>query len=612
MTRVRFTSSLLSFNARRLFAYIICFKLLSFGLFFPGLVLLFTSILRWSGYKYLTAENLGRFLRHPVALAGLILLLLILVIYFIVEYSSVILIIHASYHHKKISMFRTFFVSLIHVFDICRSRKKVMFLAIMLLQMPFFMISLLPGLYNSIPSARKLVKSIRSRHLIIPLVLVLLIILIRWFFAFHCYMIEGTDFRNSIRRSSCLIKGRRIIYAVIFMLSQVLAYAIYIAYLAIMISLLMLATHYFPGIGQYSSQPTPAILTAITTSFFLLASFGMPLSYICINILYYHRRLALGEEIEPLVIPREEKEAEAIVKPRGQVYKTFELSLMLAALILCIYHIKNIYDGTYNPDIEYFHVTEVTAHRGSSSMYPENTMAAFEGAAARGADWIELDIHQSKDGVLFVMHDTSFKRTTGKKKNAWQLTWPEIQELDAGKHFSKEYAGERIPSLEEVIAFAIENDLHLNIEIKPSKQENGLENNLVNLLHQMDYADQCVVTSQKYDSIMKVKELDESIRTVYVMGFAYGSITSLKYADDFSIRYIYVTEDLVRRIHNAGGRVYAWTLNNDYSINRMLHLQVDNIITDDVVLAQQCIKEYQTSDIIYQYIAWFNTSIINR
>ena len=604
--------SLLSFNLRRLFAYVICFKLLSFGILFPGLILLITSIFKWSGYKYLTAENLGRFLRNPIAAAGLFLVLLILVIYFIVDYSGVVLIIHASYHHQKISMFRAFFMSLLKVSEICRSRKKILFLVIMMLQIPFFIISLLPGLYNSIPSARKLVSRIYSRHLVIPLVLILLLILIRWFFAFHCFMAEGTDFRESIRRSAYLIKGRKVLYAFIFLLSQLLAYLIYIAFLAVAITSLMLADRYFPSISQYSSQPTPAILTLITTSLFLLASFGMPLSYVCISVLYYHRRFSLEEEIEPLVVPRQEREAEAIVKPRSQLYKTFEISLMIFALVLCIIHIKNIHDGTYNPDIEYFHITEVTAHRGSSSMYPENTMSAFRGAAARGADWIELDIHQSKDGVLFVMHDTSFKRTTGKKKNAWQLTWEEIQELDAGKYFSKEYKGEKIPSLEEVIAFALENNLHLNIEIKPGKNEKGLEENLVNLLHEMNYADKCVVTSQKYESITKVKKLDESIRTVYVMGFAYGSVTSLKYADDFSIRYIYVTDDLVRRIHNAGGRIYAWTLNNDYSINRMLHLQVDNIITDDVVLAQQCIREYQTTDIIYQYIAWFNTSIIKR
>lgn len=69
--------------------------------------------------------------------------------------------------------------------------------------------------------------------------------------------------------------------------------------------------------------------------------------------------------------------------------------------------------GRINPEIEYVRTMQVTAHRGASVFYPENTMVAFEGARDMGAEWIELDVQQSRDGQIIVIHDTNFKRTTG-------------------------------------------------------------------------------------------------------------------------------------------------------------------------------------------------------
>lgn len=87
--------------------------------------------------------------------------------------------------------------------------------------------------------------------------------------------------------------------------------------------------------------------------------------------------------------------------------------ILITALCICTILIYNSATEHMNPQVEYLRTTEVTAHRGASAFYPENTMAAFEGAIEFGADWIELDVQQSKDGKIFVMHDHSFYRTTG-------------------------------------------------------------------------------------------------------------------------------------------------------------------------------------------------------
>lgn len=91
------------------------------------------------------------------------------------------------------------------------------------------------------------------------------------------------------------------------------------------------------------------------------------------------------------------------------------------------------------------------AHRGASSYAPENTMPAFEKSVDMKAEMLEVDVQMSKDGELVVIHDHTIDRTTDGRGAVKDLTYEEIRNLDAGNHFSKEFAGEKIPTLSEVL-----------------------------------------------------------------------------------------------------------------------------------------------------------------
>ena len=105
------------------------------------------------------------------------------------------------------------------------------------------------------------------------------------------------------------------------------------------------------------------------------------------------------------------------------------------------------------------------AHRGASCCAPENTMTAFAAAVESGADGLELDIHLSRDGVPVVIHDETLQRTTDGWGPVAGMTWPRLQQLDAGSWFAAEFAGESIPALEEVLA-TFGGQLRLNLELK--------------------------------------------------------------------------------------------------------------------------------------------------
>ena len=109
----------------------------------------------------------------------------------------------------------------------------------------------------------------------------------------------------------------------------------------------------------------------------------------------------------------------------------------------------------------------IFAHRGASSLAPENTIASFAKAAEVGARWFEFDVDIIGDGSLIVIHDDKLQRTTTGKGGYYNLSFSDIRKLDAGKWFSNTYRFERIPEVADVISFANSANMGMNLEIKP-------------------------------------------------------------------------------------------------------------------------------------------------
>ena len=109
---------------------------------------------------------------------------------------------------------------------------------------------------------------------------------------------------------------------------------------------------------------------------------------------------------------------------------------------------------------------KVMAHRGYSGAYPENTMLAFRKAVEAGCDGIELDVHETRDGVLVVIHDETLDRTTDGHGRIQDYSYEELCRFNAAKPWEGKYAPEKIPSFEEYCQWAATQDIFTNIEIK--------------------------------------------------------------------------------------------------------------------------------------------------
>ena len=254
--------------------------------------------------------------------------------------------------------------------------------------------------------------------------------------------------------------------------------------------------------------------------------------------------------------------------------------------------------------LEHFGEICLTAHRGDSQKAPENTLPAIEYAMNSTADYIEIDVQETKDGKVVLMHDSNMFRTTGCHKKVSDMTFKEVRKLDAGGWFSKEYRGTKIPTLESVLKLC-KGKKCLNIEIKGGKTMPELEKKVVALIEKYDFVRQCVITSVHKSSLNKVKELNKEIVTGYILSSAYGRYYLDEEIDFLSMRASFVNERVIRLAHKYGKEVHVWTINSKKEAVRLSRLGVDNIITDNPDKIRQKLYEKSENKVIIEILKLF-------
>lgn len=158
----------------------------------------------------------------------------------------------------------------------------------------------------------------------------------------------------------------------------------------------------------------------------------------------------------------------------------------------------------------------VFAHRGASSLAPENTLASFRLARKLGAPGIELDIHRCASGELVVIHDETLSRTTGTDGYVAEKPLSYLKSLDAGSWKGSEFAGERIPTLRETFE-ALGDSVYYDIEIKSrSKERTGLERQLSELIDEFSLADRVGVSCFNPFPLVFFKEIRVDIPTAII------------------------------------------------------------------------------------------------
>lgn len=153
-------------------------------------------------------------------------------------------------------------------------------------------------------------------------------------------------------------------------------------------------------------------------------------------------------------------------------------------------------------------------HRGSRAHAPENTLAGFARAAELGADLIELDVRLTRDGALAIIHDATVDRTTNGTGRVADLSWQEMRALDAGIRHGEAFQGERVPSLDEVLAWA-RGRVYLAVEVKePVPLQAGALERIAAAIVEGRMADQVTMHHIQQPDISAVHSVDPAIQVV--------------------------------------------------------------------------------------------------
>jgi glycerophosphoryl diester phosphodiesterase len=223
---------------------------------------------------------------------------------------------------------------------------------------------------------------------------------------------------------------------------------------------------------------------------------------------------------------------------------------------------------------------QVIAHRGDRAHAPENTLAAIQAAIQAGADWIELDVQRTRDGLLIVIHDQTVVRTAGSQGRVANLTFEQIRALDAGND-------ERLLTFQEAVQIAREAGVGFFPEAKSPELSPGIEAEMVAVLRAEDYLERTILQSFEYEGLAQVALENPDLQVCPLFGLwqfdlrrpGLESARQVCPMAEMALLYPW----MIRQAHQDGRQVYLWfgAIEHPLTMRLLLALGADGLIVDD-------------------------------
>jgi glycerophosphoryl diester phosphodiesterase len=397
-----------------------------------------------------------------------------------------------------------------------------------------------------------------------------LFLYVRWAFALPVLLFEGQPARAALRASRERVRGAgwRVGFLVLGwqLAGLLLGWALFAGFR-------LLAAAILDNAGE---RPITPILVLLASQAGLLAA----VSFVrVVGLGLLTRRLYLLRSEQLGLLPRDAGEAATDTKkpalPWAQRLALLAVPVVLLAPLAPWAEMSRSLAAA--PPVR------VTAHRGHSRAAPENTLSAVRKAIESGADYAEVDVQLTADGVVVLLHDRDLKRVAGVPRRLDELTYDEVRRLDVGSWFDPAFAGERVPTLAEVIDLA-RGRIRLNIELKSIGPVRRLAGEVARLVRAQHFESECLVTSFDLGDLREVKRQNPGQRTGLIVAYALGDVSRLD-VEALSVRADWLSDDVLRAAHGRGMEVHVWTLKDAGRMARFIKRGVDNLITSDPDLA---------------------------
>ena len=595
----------------QLLAFGVFFRVLALAIFGPLTAWIIGTLIAFSGNPAISNTDIIAFLLSPAGVLWILITMTLSSTSSFVEQTGVMALGSARFSGQQVPLIRAIGSAL---------KNMPQMLGLALLQSSIYLMIFLPfagagalayfGLLSQYNINYYLTYTPPSFWTAIGIALTLLLVLallyvhlyLRWIFSVPAIVFERRAFYASLRRSRVLMAGnfRRVG-------TTIIAWWIMMAFSTIVIMSVLQATGNFlldnaggnlsllVGISGFILAFT--VITSLTLSFM-----NGTVSSLLILRLYFERMAE--KRVTPSFSPMLEAEENADIGGRKISYHWIVWPVAVLVLLLAALMALGIMESL---DIDTN--IDVTAHRGYSAVAPENTISAIQKAAEAGADFAEIDVQETADGTLVLLHDDDLMKVAGLDKKIWEVTFDEIKDVDVGSWFSPGFKEERIATLDQAIDVA-QGKIKLMIELKYNGHDQKLAERVVELIRAKGFGSQCVLHSLNYEGLMEAKSLAPQLKVGYIVGITLGDISRVN-TDFLNLESSLATTSAMDTIKSQGKDVAVWTVNKRDDMITMIIRGADNIVTDDpktLLAVQQEMSELNdTQKVLLAFGDWLDS-----
>lgn len=251
---------------------------------------------------------------------------------------------------------------------------------------------------------------------------------------------------------------------------------------------------------------------------------------------------------------------------------------------------------------------KVIAHRGANTRAPQNTIPAFAKAIEEHANGFETDVHLTKDGIPVICHNYAIDDTSDGKGKIADYTYEELKKFDFGSYFSKEYAGTRIPTLDEFLDFVGPSDTEIiNIELKyPTSGLHELCQKTLDAVKAHGVLERVIISSFSPKVLAEIKKIEPECKTAFLYPSSRPDVARMQFNPFITVKKIHadiihpmaliLKKSVVDKAHKLGLKVNVWTVNDRATVNKLLGMGVDGLITDCPAEIRVFVDQYENKN----------------
>lgn len=563
----------------------LAYKLLAAIVFVPLFGIIFNKLLYFGGYANATNDELLAFLKTPYGILAIVILSLLALFLIFTEFAVLIIISYFAHKRQKVKLRPILYKTVTYLptlFTYCLPGFILYAVVLLPLLNMGYETALIPQIQIPNFITGELFKTTMGQVGYYTFFAVVAYLNLRWIFVLPIVVLEQKQFRTAARKSAALVKEsffKVLFFLVGFFISIGI---VYIVFFGIYLLCLWGVYEFTNPEGTFALLAESTISVFLTSTLYLFSFIVTPFYIMAITRLYL-QKVPVEDVLleEGLDYSKTKADKCFFQKHRWKFISVYIVGIITAGMVVAF--IVTFISNSYKEPI-------IMAHRGYISKGVENTKEAVQGAIGAKADYAEIDVLQTKDGELAVIHDLKLKRLANANVHVSDLTMDELRQLT----LSQDGFSGQISTLDEIIKLA-KGKIKLNIEVKLHGGEKDFVNKVLKAIKDNEFEKQCVIQTLHYPLIKEFKRANSDIKVGYILYASRANLKNVK-ADFYVAEEYMLNKKLVKEARKLNKPIYVWTVNDMESLKAYYKLNIDGIITDYPEDARETIKELKEQE----------------